>query len=413
MPEDPVGMLFLSLAAIVGAAGIARWAFTRWQLPGVAGEMLVGIALGPSLLGWAWPEGHAALFSAGSAEVLRSLSWLGLVLFVYRVGLEMRWARSDVRSVSMVAAGGFVVPMGVGLLLPLALPGWFFPGVGSWAGWAMVGITMTVSALPVLARVLQDLRLVASPIGRVAMGAATVDDIVGWILIAVIAGVGSVASAPVFWARLALLAVFGLALLVGDYMVGPRLRAMREASSFSFVGVLSLALLAAWLTHAAGLNAVLGPLAVGALVARYPVLREDSVRRLGDITRILLLPVFFVVSGADVQLGLLPMPASLIPLAVVIVAASLAKVAGASLGARLSGMAWREGLATGSLLNVRGAVGLVVVKVGYDAGIFSAAGYALLLIMVAMTTLLSPLVVRLILGMPRIPPEEQVPDHAP
>ena len=294
-----------------------------------------------------------------------------------------------------------MVPMAAGLVLPAQFPHWFFPDRGSPTSWAMVGIVLTVSALPVLARVLQGLGLLSSPIGATAMGAATLDDVVGWTLIAAVAAIRSVLVPSTLFANIALVVVFATALLAGDRLLRPRLRALEgHLASLAFVGVLALALLSAWLTHTAGLNAVLGPLAVGALVARYPALREDSVRRLGDVTRILLLPVFFVVSGADVDLRLLPMPEGLVPLVVVVLVASSAKILGCSLGARMAGMGWREGLAAGSLLNVRGAVGLVVVKVGYDTGVFSAEGYALLVLVVALTTMLSPLLARALLRAP-------------
>ena len=399
-----LGALFLALAVIVAGAGAARWGFRKLGLPGVVGEILLGVLLGPSLLGWLWPVGHGALFPPTAQPVLQALSWLGLVLFVYGVGLEMKWG-GTARPVFLVAAGGLVVPMAVGLVLPAQFPHWFFPDGGSPTSWAMVGIVLTVSALPVLARVLQGLGMLGSPIGSMAMGAATLDDVVGWILIAAVAAVRSALVPSTLATNIALVVVFGAALLAGDRLLRPRLRALEgPLPSLAFVGVLALALLSAWLTHTAGLNAVLGPLAVGALVARYPALREDSVRRMGDVTRILLLPVFFVVSGADVDLRLLPMPEGLVPLVVVVLVASCAKILGCSLGARLAGMRWREGLAAGSLLNVRGAVGLVVVKVGYDAGVFSPEGYALLVLVVAITTMTSPLLARALLRAPRPAP---------
>jgi len=392
-----LGALLLTLAVMVAGAGAARWLFGRMKLPGVVGEITFGILLGPSLLGWAWPTGHAALFPQDGAVVLQALAWLGLVLFVYRVGLELDWTGSA-RPMTMVAAGGLVVPMAVGLMLPLAVPGWFFPGESNLASLAMVGIVLTVSALPVLARVLQDLGLMGTPLASLTVGAASIDDIVGWLLIALVSG-SSVALAPHdLGINLLLVIAFGAALLAGQRIFGHKLRNLTTPHlGLVFVPILALALLGAWVTHVTGLNAVLGPLAVGAMVARYPALREDSIRRLGDITRILLLPIFFVVSGAEVDLRLLPLPESLAPLLFVVAAASVAKITGCAIGARLSGSGWRQALAAGSLLNVRGAVGLVVVKVGLDAGIFSPRGYALLVLVVAITTMLSPILGRYIL----------------
>jgi Kef-type K+ transport system membrane component KefB len=396
--ESALGSLLLALSAIVAGAGAVRWLSRKMRIPGVVGEILLGVALGPSLLGWLWPQMHGALFPPSGAQVLQSLAWLGLVLFVLRVGLEMHWSGKLARPVLMVAAGGLVIPMAAGVLLPFAFPGWFFDGPGTPTAWVMVGIAVTVSALPVLARILEDLKLMSTPLGTIAMGAATVDDVLGWLLLAAIAALQSAGGSASRLPELGLVAVFLIALLLLERLNHRRLAALREPGAGPFVGILSLSLLAAWLTEGAGLSAVLGPLAVGALVAPHGVLREDTVRRLGDVTRILLMPVFFVVSGAQVDLRLLPMPESLVPLLVVVAAASLAKVLGCTLGARLGGLGWREGLATGSLLNARGAVGLVVVKVALDTGLVSAQGYALLVLMVALTTLLSPLMAQAALG---------------
>jgi Kef-type K+ transport system membrane component KefB len=386
--------LFLALAVIVAGAALARWAFLRLRLPGVVGELLLGIALGPSLLGWLWPDGHGALFPASGAPILHALSWVGLALFVYHVGLEMHWEHGDLRPVLLVALGGLLVPMASGVLLAAASPSWFFAGAGEWPGRLMVGIVLTVSALPVLARILEDLGMLGSRLGSVALGAATVDDVVGWTLMAVVAAAGSVGLTGLLWANVLAVAGLGAALWVGASVLRKRM----VARPAPFPAVMAAVLLAAWLTEAAGLSAVLGPLAVGAFLSGVPAMREDSRRRIGDVTKVLLLPIFFVMSGAAVDLRLLPMPAMLLPLAILLASASLAKVAGCSLGARAAGLPWRDGLAAGSLLNARGAVGLVVVRVGLDAGLFSVGGYSLLVVVVALTTLAAPILARTVLA---------------
>ncbi|MCA1819401.1 MAG: cation:proton antiporter [Thermoplasmatota archaeon] len=395
---DPLGTLLAVLAVIVAGAGLARWAFTRMGMPGVVGEILLGVALGPSLLGWLSPAAREGLFPESGKPILEALSWVGLVLFVLQVGLEMRWRRDQTTPMLRTATGGLVVPLAVGMGLPMAFPSWFFPGPGAFKADLLVGIVLTVSALPVLARILEDLGRQRSALGALVLAAATLDDVIGWVLLALVSAVGAGVGYAAFATGLVIAGGFAALLLLSERMARTRLDALKKPSRPLFVGVLSLTFGAGALTQAAGLNAVLGPLAVGAALSSHAIVRDDVVERLRHVTRILLLPIFFVVSGAAVDLRLLPLPESLVPLLVVLLAASAAKIVGCALGARMAGVPWREGLGMGSLLNARGAVGLVVVKVGLDSGILSHAGYSLLVLVVALTTMASPILGKAFLG---------------
>jgi Kef-type K+ transport system membrane component KefB len=391
---DVEALMILLVVIVVGAAAF-RWLFARARVPAVAGEITFGIALGPSVLGWVSPQASAHLFPAANAAVIEALAWIGLILFVYVAGAEIRWRADAARPIFGAALGGLLLPFFMGAFLATAFPAWFFDGPPHFNSIVLLGVALTVSALPVLARILEDVGHLEDRLGAVALGSATADDIVGWILLALIASTGSIGLTRDIGLNLVvLLALFGVTLLI-DRALRPWFQSHPEVSRTRlFVLLLGAIFASALLTHAAGLHAVLGPFAVGAVVSRHPGLRRYANERLGDITRILLLPLFFVLAGTGVDLRLLPMPQYLLPLLIVLVAATVGKLLGAFAGARAMGETARDSLAVGTLLNARGAVALVVAKVGLDAGLLAPHGFALVVVVITITTLAAPLLFR-------------------
>lgn len=382
-------IFLVQLVGIVAGAGLTRALVVRVGQPAVLGDLVFGIAVGPTLFGRLAPEARASMFPSENAPALTALAWLGLVLFMFIAGAEMRWKGAENRAILLVAAGGLIVPLTFGLGLGLLRPDWFFDGGPSVRGVTLVATVLAVSALPVLARILDDVHLLGSPLGTIVMGAGTVDDLVGWTVLALVAGHAVGLTGGVVWNLLLIGGLLILA-LVADRAVTKLLAGRALLARPALFGVLVVVILAAaWLTDRAGLHAIIGPLAVGAVVSRHPRLREYARTRLGDLTTLLFLPVFFVLSGADADLGLLGY-SGLVAMAVVLVAASLGKILGAYLGGRAADMTARASIVTGLLLNARGAVGLVVAKVGLDAGLLSSQGYALLVVVIVLTTMMAP-----------------------
>lgn len=402
-----VASLFAALTVIVAGAWAARALFRRMHLPGVVGELLFGIALGPSLLGWFDPRLHTALLPASMDPVLKAFSNVGLALFVMLVGLEMAWNPKHARAIGMVAAGGLAVPLAAGILIAANWPGAFFAHAPGWANYALVGVVLTVSALPVLARILEDLGRLRDPIGVIAMGSATVDDVAGWLILPLALGASGSSITGSLGLDLLLLAILLAAAIAGATLLKQhwdRPEARPPRADVVFPPLVAMVLAAAWLTETAGLNAVLGPLAVGAAASRVPALRDAVHGQLGDLTRVVFLPVFFVVSGAAVNVHQLT-PSLWGGLLLLAAAATVSKVLGCGLGAFVAGLDMRSSAATGILLNARGAVGLVVANVGYSAGLVSGQGYTMLVLVVALTTLGAPILAKVFLrpaGPPRV-----------
>jgi Kef-type K+ transport system membrane component KefB len=381
----------LPLVVIVGGGALFRFLALRAGQPGVLGELTLGLLLGASVLGWAWPGARDALFPADARAALEAIAWVGLAFFMYMVGSEMRWQRGDGRAAGLVAWGGLVAPLALGALLVMAQPGWFTDGPPRLELLALVALVMSVSALPVLARILDDAGLARSRLGTIVLGAGTVDDLVAWMLLALLVSAAHVGLTG----HVGLNVLVTAALFGGAYLVDRALpRLLKERAVPPSQGMLALLVVAilgsALLTQAAGLHAVLGPLMVGAIVSRHATLQAYAQPRLQGITMVLFLPAFFVLAGLDTNLTLIASGAGLVALAAVVVVASAGKLVGAWIGGAAAGLPRRERLMAGILLNARGAVGLVVARVGLEEGVVGPQGFALLVAAIVLTTMAAP-----------------------
>ena len=398
----PLAPVLSALIVVVAAARGLGIAFRRLGQPPVIGEVVAGIVLGPSLLGWLWPEGAAALVPPEAAPALRVLAEIGVVLFMFLVGLELDLGLLARRTRATVAVShaSIVVPFLLGATLAL----WLYPLVGTgdvpFVVFALfLGVAMSVTAFPVLARILRDLGMQRTELGAIALGCAAVDDVTAWILLALVVGVaqaslGDAARTLVLTAAYVLVLITLVRPLVARLVRGlDRQEGMPE----SMVAGACVALLAsAFVTEAIGIHAVFGAFALGALVPHDARLAADLERRLGDPVRILLLPAYFAYTGLRTQIGLLAGPTEWALAAAIIAVASLGKFGGSYVAARLTGLAPRPAASLGVLMNTRGLMELVVLNIGLDLGVISPTLFAIMVVMALVTTLATtPVVARL------------------
>jgi len=403
--RGPLAPVLGALIVVVAAARGLGIAFRRLGQPPVIGEVLAGIVLGPSLLGWLWPAGAAALVPPEAAPALRVLAEIGVVLFMFLVGLELDLGLLARRTRATVAVShaSIVVPFLLGATLAL----WLYPVVGTadvpFVVFALFqGVAMSVTAFPVLARILRDLGMQRTELGAIALGCAAVDDVTAWILLALVVGVAQ-ASLGDAARTLVLTAAYVLVLItLVRPLVARLVRGLdrREEMSESLVAGACVALLAsAFVTEAIGIHAVFGAFALGALVPHDTRLAADLERRLGDPVRILLLPAYFAYTGLRTQIGLLAGPSEWVLAAAIIAVASLGKFGGSYVAARLTGLRPRAAASLGVLLNTRGLMELVVLNIGLDLGVISPTLFAIMVVMALVTTLATtPLVARLSRG---------------
>lgn len=403
-------VFWCELAALLLVARVLGLAASRLRVPRVVGELLAGVVLGPSLLGVAWPAAEEWLFPAHDAvqgAELGAVSTLALGLLLLVIGTEtdLGLLRRLGRPASAVSVGSLALPLLTGIGLGAALAPMLHPGKGGVPAFAIVtGLALGMSSLPVVARVVADLGLSRRDVGQLALAAGMLNDTVGFLLLAVVAPFavgGSVTHELLVALRdLGGLSVVAAAIVLGGQWAADRLlRAVRrrdpEAAHPFAAGSLGmamvLALLAAAAVQATGVEGALGAFAAGVLVGRSRFAQEGTTRRLADFSRAVFAPLYFASAGLHANLALLARePRLAVALGLLVVGALGAKLAGTMLGARAGGLARREQLVLGILLNGRGAVQVVVATTGLALGVLHPDTYTLLIVLAAVSSLAAP-----------------------
>lgn len=383
MSTELVQLLFVDLAIIILAARICGALAVRLHQPPVVGEIVAGILLGPTLFSGAVSD---ALFPADMRMVLSGLADVGVALFMFVMGMELeaRRLRGRGRIAAGAVTGSLVLPFGLGvgmafLLAPRHAPAHFGAFV------VFTALAVSVTALPVLARILSDRGLMTTQIGALAMSTASVGDVVAW---SAVAGVQAwvAGSGDRVW-RVALIVPFVLVVLL---VVRPLLRRLLGGSGQGLTGtrfavVLIGLLLSAAATEAMGMHFIFGAFLFGLAMPRAdPMLRAEAQEKVGHLT-VVLLPVFFVIAGLKVDLGELDVRGAA-ELALILAVAIVGKLGGTYLGARSQGLGPRPSGVLAALVNTRGLTELVILGVGLQLGLLSAELYSMMVVMALVTT---------------------------
>ncbi|MHA6206160.1 cation:proton antiporter [Dyella soli] len=391
-------LLLVQLLVIIVVSRLIAAIARRVGQPAVVGEMLAGLALGPLVFGALAPGWQQRLFPLDSLGNLQSLSTLGLVLFMAVVGAELR--------VPAKAHGGLLRPAmwigGLAMLIPgalaLAIAPWLYadyapPGI-SLPGFAMFFATAcAITALPVMARIVKERGITDSLPGRLGIAAAAVADVLAWIMLAFVV---ALISAHGDWAPFRRTMIGLVLLLALTWFVlrplGGRLLARHAPDgnadgavlAFLLAGAFGCAAITEWLN----LHAVFGAFLFGACLPRDDRLLEKLIDRVERVTVAALLPVFFVLAGLSTSSTLLTGGAG-VALLLVLAVSVAGKLLGGTAGARIAGQDWRDSLTIGSLMNARGMMELIVIKVGLDAGVINSAMFTILLVMAIVTTMMT------------------------
>ncbi len=389
-------LFFLQLAFILAVCRACGWAFERLGQSPVVSEMIAGVLMGPSLMGWILPGMFTRLFPPESKPILYAVSQVGLVLYMFLIGTEFNLdlIRKRWRSAASVSAAGILAPFLLGGALGLWLahdPRLFSPDVTWFQAVLFLGAAMSITAFPMLARIIYEQGLSATSLGTLALAAGSMDDAAAWCVLAVV--LAAFAGTP----GTAVLAVGGgaayalLCLFVIRPLAAPLGRRVEEAGGMSH-GVLTLtlmlAMLGAWFTDFIRVYAVFGAFLMGAAMPRGRFTRVLN-EKIGGLTTAFLLPLFFVYSGLNTRIGLVDTP-GLWLLAGLILAAALAGKWGACYAAaRLTGEPPREANAIGILMNARGLMELILLNIGLERGIIRPPLFAILVLMAIATTLMA------------------------
>jgi Kef-type K+ transport system membrane component KefB len=389
--------LLLQLVIILGTARLLGLALRYVGQPAVIGEMAAGIVLGPIVFGAVAPDLHAHIFEPSSRTALEALSQLGLVLFMFIVGAELRLptgVRSQLIAASWIGALSVLLPMALGIgiaypLYPVLAP----RGVAFWPFALFVAAAMSITAFPVLARILKDRGATQTTIGRLALTSAAVADVLAWIILALVV---VLATSGRDWNHFIRLLVGVLLLAAAVFgLFRPLIARLlaRYASDGRPAGTLLAILLigtfaCAYVTGYLGVHPVFGAFLFGACLPRDDRLLHSLIERIEHVAILVLMPVFFALAGLSTTPNAF-VGAGLGALLLILAAAIVGKIAGAGLGARIAGQPWGPALAVGSLMNARGLMELIVMKVGLDIGVIGPELFTMLLVMAILTTVMT------------------------
>ncbi len=394
--------LFLGqIVVILGVSRLLGWLLRRLGQPQVVGEMITGILLGHSVLGVFAPQVHDFLFPRGSLRFLNALSQIGVLLFMYLVGLELdrHVLRRRGRTALLTSHASIALPMFLGVALAtIVFETLAPPGVGFTPFALFLGAAMSVTAFPVLARVLAERRMQHTEAGTVAIASAAVDDVTAWCVLAVVVVIARAGSTSLpLWATLAGIAVHvGLMLGIARPLLARYAARVldRDGVTPALVAVVVIvALASAWATEMLGVHALFGAFLAGIASPKDPRFMAGVKARFEDLMLVLLLPLFFAYTGLRANIALLHGGGAWATCVGITAVAVLGKLVGSAVAARVAGMPWRHAATVGALMNTRGLMELIILNVGLDLGVITPALFAMMVLMAIATTFMTtPLV---------------------
>jgi Kef-type K+ transport system membrane component KefB len=394
--SHPLAVLVLQIISIIICARLFGFLFNKIGQPTVIGEIVAGIVLGPSVVGLFFPEISSFIFPVASLGNLQFLSQVGLILFMFVIGMELdvNMIRQQARGAVIISHASIIIPYTLGMGLAYHLFTAYAPDTISFLSFALfMGIAMSITAFPVLARIIQERGLTKTSLGSMAITCAAADDVTAWcILAAVIAIVkaGSFVSA-LFTIGLALAYVLLMLLVIRPFFrrLGS-IYANREMVSKPVLAIVFLIMLmSAYVTEIIGIHALFGAFLAGVIMPPDLNFRKILVDKIEDVSLVLLLPLFFVFTGLRTQIGLLSEGHMWVTCGLVILVAILGKFGGSALAAKFVGQNWKSSLSIGALMNTRGLMELIVLNIGYDLGILSPEIFAMMVLMALITTFMT------------------------
>jgi Kef-type K+ transport system membrane component KefB len=386
---DALLHVLMALAAVILVGRILSRVFTYFGQPPVIGEVVAGLLLGPSLLG---KEGSALILPPGVAPYLSMIAQIGVILYMFLVGLELNLGRlrASAPIALTVSHASMVVPFlfGAGLAL------WLYPryaqhGVPFTSFALFIGVALSVTAFPVLARILSDRRLTQTELGVIALGCAATNDVSAWCLLAFVIGV---AQAKVEGALLVSVLALGFIALM-FIVIRPIIKLMVKRlgdgllSTTTVAWVFLAVLVSAVAAEAIGIHAIFGAFLLGAIIPHDSAIAREFTHKLEDIVTVLLLPAFFAITGMRTEIGLVAGWENWLACGLIILAATAGKFGGTVVAARLTGLDWRMASSLGILMNTRGLMELIVLNIGLNLGVITPTVFAMMVLMALVTTL--------------------------
>lgn len=392
----PLAILLLQIITIIFFARTFGFIFNKLGQPSVIGEIIAGVFLGPSFMGLWFPEYSHFLFPKESLGNLQLLSQVGLVLFMFVIGMELdlKILKNKANDAVIISHASIIMPFGLGMLLAYYLYAQFAPsGINFLSFSLFMGIAMSITAFPVLARIIHERNLTKTKLGALVITCAAIDDITAWCILATVIAIVKAGSIAASMFTIFLAIVFVLVMIK---IVQPFLKKMgeiysnKEVLSLNIIAaIFGILLISSFVAEIIGIHALFGAFLAGVIMPPSVNFRRILIEKTESVSLGLLLPLFFVFTGLRTQITLLNEGHLWQVFALIILVAVSGKFVGSSLAARFVGQSWRDSLAIGALMNTRGLMELVVLNIGYDLGILSPEIFAMMVLMALFTTFMT------------------------
>ena len=394
--QDPLAILLAQIVMIILTARIFGWFFKKIGQPTVIGEIIAGIVLGPSLVGMYFPEFSAALFPEASLGNLKFLSQIGLILFMFVIGMELdvKVLKNKASEAIVISHASIIIPFAMGIGLSYFVYNQFAPqGVEFLSFSLFMGIAMSITAFPVLARIVQERGIHKTRLGAIVITCAAADDITAWCLLAVVIAIVKAGDfvGSLYVISLALLYVLAMLFIVKPFLkrIGD-LYAEKENIGKPVMAIFFLLLIiSSYATEVIGIHALFGGFMMGAIMPDIAKFRMIFIEKVEDVSVILLLPLFFVFTGLNTQVGLLNDPYLWKVTAGIIAVAVVGKFVGSALAARFVGQNWHDSFTIGALMNTRGLMELIVLNIGLELKVLTPEVFTMMVIMALVTTFMT------------------------
>lgn len=394
--HHPLSILLIQIIAVLLMVRLFGFLFKHIGQPGVIGEIVAGIVLGPSVLGYFFPDVFQALFPPESLTNLELLSQVGLVLFMFVIGMELDFSvlKNKINETLVISHAGILVPFFLGIVASYWIYEEYAAVRTSFLPFALfIGISMSITAFPVLARIIQERNMTKTPLGTLAIASAANDDVTAWCLLAVVI---AIAKAGTFASALYAIGLTALYIIIMFMVVRPFLKkvgevyANQEVINKTFVALILLILIiSSTLTEIIGIHALFGAFMAGVVMPPSLGFRKVMMEKVEDIALVFFLPLFFAFTGLRTEIGLINSPALWGVCLLLITVAVAGKLGGCAVAARLVGESWKDSFTIGTLMNTRGLMELVALNIGYEMGVLPPSIFVILVIMALVTTFMT------------------------
>ncbi|TDE06519.1 cation:proton antiporter domain-containing protein [Flavobacterium hiemivividum] len=394
--QDPLAILLAQIVMIILVARLFGWIFKKIGQPTVIGEIIAGIVLGPSLLGMYFPDFSATLFPVESLGNLKFLSQIGLILFMFVIGMELdiKVLKNKASEAVVISHASIVFPFALGIGLSYFVFDQFAPeGVQFLSFSLFMGIAMSITAFPVLARIVQEREIHKTKLGAIVITCAAADDITAWCLLAVVIAIVKAGDfvSSLYVVSLAIVYVMAMIFIVKPFLkrIGD-LHGSKDNIGKPVMAIFFLFLiLSSYATEVIGIHALFGAFMMGSIMPDISKFRMIFIDKVEDVSVILLLPLFFVFTGLKTEIGLINDPYLWKVTAAIIMVAVVGKFLGSALAAKFVGQNWKDSLTIGALMNTRGLMELIVLNIGLELKVLTPEVFTMMVIMALVTTFMT------------------------